>query len=387
MNRTWIDKYLSGDKGIWIAIFILTLFSAVAVYTSTGTLAYKKQEGNTEFYLFRHAFTLILGLFIVYLVNKMKYTIFTRFGPLILLVSIIMLGFTLVFGTNLNSASRWLTIPIIGNTIQTSDIAKVAIILYLAGALSKKIDQQLSFKELLVPVFIPILLVCALILPANLSTAAMLFVTCLVMLFVANIKFKYLLYLVGIVLVCCSLFIGTMKLLGNDGRTATWMARIENFTSGDDKDNYQAVQAKIAVATGGLTGKKPGNSDMRNYLPHPYSDFIFAIIVEEYGILFSSIVIICYLLIFFRTIKFLHYNPKALGTLLAFGYSFLLVFQAMINMAVAVNLFPVTGQPLPLVSMGGTNIIFNGLALGIILSVSHQIALEKKSALENTEAA
>jgi len=378
MHVTWLDKYFRGDRTIWMIVFFLSLFSLVAVYSSTGTLAYKYKSGNTEYYLMKHLFILVFGIGLMYAAHLVKYTYFSRISQIAVLVAVPLLALTLLMGTNLNEASRWLTLPGINLSFQTSDLAKLALIMYVARMLSKKQENIKDFKTAFIPIMLPVLVVCGLILPANFSTAAVLFATCCFLMFIGRINMKYILILglIGIVLV--SLFIGIALLSKSQGRVGTWKARIENFVKGDDQGNYQTQQAKIAIATGGVFGKFPGHSTQKNFLPHPYSDFIYAIIIEEEGLLGGIFIIFLYILLFFRVIRFIHYSPMAFGTLLAVGCTFSLVFQAMINMAVAVNLFPVTGQPLPMLSMGGTSIWFTSLAIGIVLSVSRQIEKEKK---------
>ena len=379
MHSTWLDKYFKGDRTIWLVVFILTLFSLLAVYSSTGTLAYKYQSGNTEFYLFRQARFLIIGLALMYLAHRVRYNVYSRLSAIGLFIAIPLLVLTLIIGTNLNSASRWLSLPGINTTFQTSDLAKLALIMFVARMLSRRQENIKDFKTAFLPIMIPVLLVCGLILPANLSTSLLVFFTCIVLMFIGRINMKYILYMGLIGAACLALFVIIKLNSADTGRVGTWKARIENFNNGNSDNNYQADQAKIAIAGGGLVGKFPGNSSQRNFLPHPYSDFIFAIIIEEYGFIFGGVLMVfLYLLLFFRVIRFINHSPRAFATLLAVGCSFMLVFQALINMAVAVNLFPVTGQPLPLVSMGGTSTLFTSIALGIILSVSREVEKEKK---------
>jgi cell division protein FtsW len=379
MHVTWLDKYFKGDRTIWLVVFILTLYSLLAVYSSTGTLAYKYKSGNTEFYLFRQLAFLASGIGIMYAAHLVKYTYYSKFSMVALAVAVPLLVLTLLFGTHLNEASRWLTLPGIGITFQTSDLAKLALIMFVARMLSRRQDRIKEFRGAFVPIMIPVILVCVLIFPANLSTTALLMFTCCLLMFIGRIRLRYILLFAVTCVAVLAIIIGAMLLTGNEGRIGTWKARIENFRDGKEEGNYQAEQAKIAIAEGGLLGKFPGNSSQRNFLPHPYSDFIYAIIIEEYGLVFGGLLILfLYMLLFFRVIRFIHHSPRAFGTLLAIGCSFSLVFQAMINMAVAVNLFPVTGQPLPLVSMGGTSTLFTSLAIGIILSVSREIEKEKR---------
>ncbi|HNW97314.1 MAG TPA: putative peptidoglycan glycosyltransferase FtsW [Bacteroidales bacterium] len=376
---------IRGDKIVWLVIFILTIFSLLSVYSSTGTLAYRYQHGNTEYYLIKHFIILLFGLGLMYVAHLVKYTYYSRISQLAMFIAVPLLLFTLFTGTNVNEASRWLTLPVINLTFQSSDFAKLALIIYVARLLSKKQEQIKDFKSAFVPIMAPILIVCGLILPANFSTAAVLFATCMTMMFIGRINMKYIFALFGIAVVLFSLFVIILMNSQSQGRLGTWKNRIENFQNPDKDENYQVEQGKIAIATGGIVGKFPGNSTQRNFLPHPYSDFIYAIIVEEYGLIGAIVVILMYLILLFRGVKIASTAPGTFGAFLAFGCCFSLVFQAFINMAVAVNLFPVTGQPLPMVSMGGTSIWFTGIAIGIILSVSKESDKEKKSGKENTE--
>ncbi len=378
MHVTWLDKYFRGDRTIWMIVFFLSLFSLVAVYSSTGTLAYRYKSGNTEYYLMKHLFILVFGIGLMYAAHLVKYTYYSRISQIALLLAIPLLALTLVMGTNLNEASRWLTLPGINLSFQTSDLAKLALIMFVARMLSKKQENIKDFKTAFIPIMLPVLIICGLILPANFSTAAVLFATCCFLMLIGRINMKYIMIMGLIGIVCVSLFIGIALLSKSQGRVGTWKARIENFVKGDDQGNYQTQQAKIAIATGGLIGKFPGHSTQKNFLPHPYSDFIYAIIIEEEGLLGGVFIIFLYILLFYRVIRFIKHSPMAFGTLLAVGCTFSLVFQAMINMAVAVNLFPVTGQPLPMLSMGGTSIWFTSLSIGIVLSVSRQVEKEKK---------
>jgi cell division protein FtsW len=386
MNTSFIDAYFKGDRMIWIVVILLSIFSILAVYSSTGTLAYKFQSGNTEYYLFKHGIIMLLGFAIVYFTHLLSYTFYARISKIAILFAIPLLLLTLLTGTNLNEASRWLTLPIVNLSFQTSDLAKIALLLYVARSLSKKQDNIKDFKSAFLPIILPVSLVCGLILPANFSTAAVLFTTCLVLMFFGRINIKYIISLIGIGIAGLLLFITIASLLGYNGRITTWKNRIENFKSGNDNGNYQTQQSKIAIASGGLFGKGPGNSSQRNFLPHPYSDFIFAIIIEEYGLLGGMLIVLLYVLLFYRAVIIVRKSPKAFATLLSIGCAFSLVFQAMINMAVAVNLFPVTGQPLPMLSMGGTSIWFTSIAIGIILSVSRNVEQEEGKELGNVAA-
>ncbi len=377
----WLFTHTKGDRVIWIVVILLSIFSILAVYSSTGTLAYKYAEGNTERYLLKHLFTFLLSFGLMYGAHRIRYTYYSRLSQIALVIAIPMLLITLVIGTNLNEASRWLTVPGTTITFQTSDFAKLALIMYVARILSKKQDNIKDFRTAFLPVMIPVLAVCMLILPANFSTAAVLFTTCLFLMFIGRVNMKYIFIMLGTGLLLLSIFVSIALLSKNPGRVGTWKNRVENFMKEDGDGNYQSQQAKIAIATGGLKGKGPGHSTQRNFLPHPYSDFIYAIIVEEYGLAGGVLVVTLYIILFYRCVRIAYKSPRAFATLLSVGCGFSLIFQAMINMAVAVNLFPVTGQPLPLVSMGGTSILFTGIAVGIILSIS------RESETEDTHAA
>jgi len=383
----FINKYIKGDRVIWSVVLLLAIFSVLVVYSSIVTLAYKYQDGNTEYYLFKHSIILFIGFLLMYFAHKVNYRYYSRMSQIGLLLAIPLLLFTLLTGASINDASRWLVIPIINQTFQTSDLAKLALIMFLARMLSKRQDNIKDFNQAFLPIMIPVLIVCGLILPANLSTAAMLFVTCLVLMFIGRINLKYIISLVAVGITLLSIFIAiglsvqeTKTSEENSpltNRVITWKNRITNFSDGSAQANYQAEQSKIAIATGGVFGKGPGRSTQRNFLPQSYSDFIFATVIEEYGIVGGTFTLLLYLILLYRGILIAKNAPRTFGSLLAIGLSFSLVFQAMINMAVAVNLFPVTGQPLPMVSMGGTSIWFTCLAVGIILSVSRNTENEK----------
>lgn len=371
-----IYNYIKGDRVIWAVVLLLAIFSVLVVYSSIVTLAYKYQDGNTEFYLFKHSIILFIGFLLMYFAHKLNYRYYSRISQIALLLAIPLLLFTLLTGASINDASRWLMIPVINQTFQTSDLAKLALIMFLARMLSKKQDNIKDFNQAFVPIMIPVLIVCGLILPANFSTAAILFATCLVLMFIGRINMAYIISLVSIGVVCLVIFVAVVMNSNVSSRVGTWQNRIENFIEGDAKSNYQAEQSKIAIATGGVMGKGPGGSTQRNFLPQSYSDFIFATVIEEYGIVGGTFTLLLYLILLYRGILIAKKAPRTFGSLLAIGLSFSLVFQAMINMAVAVNLFPVTGQPLPMVSMGGTSIWFTCLAVGIILSVSRNTEQE-----------
>jgi cell division protein FtsW len=353
-----------------MVILILLVISLLSVYSSTGSLAYQHRSGNTFFYLFRQLKFILLGVLIIFFVHLVPYRIFSRVSVFSLYLAIPLLLLTLVAGTNINEATRWLQIPGTGLTIQPSDFAKIALVMYVAKILSVNQNNIKDFKGVFGKISLAIIGTCALILPANLSTAAIVFVTAFSLMFVGRIPVRYLALMLFTGVFALSVFVGGALLLDREGRIATWKNRIENYMDGEG-DNYQADQAKVAIVQGGLFGKGPGNSTQRNLLPHPYSDFIYAIIIEEYGSLVGGFLVIAlYLWLFFRAGMIIRRSKSTYGAFLAFGLSMGLVLQAFVNMAVAVGLVPVTGQTLPLVSMGGSSIFFTSMATGMILSVS-----------------
>lgn len=373
-----IEKLLNtikGDKYIWGIVLILSLFSLLAVYSSTGTLAYKYRSGNTEYYLIKQILIIGGGLVLMYLTHLINHKYFSRISQILYYLSIVLLVITLFFGTDINEAKRWITLPGVNLTFQTSDLAKFALIMYLARMLSKKQDMVSSFSEGFWPTILPVFIICGLIAPEDLSSALVLFSTSVLVMFVGRIHLAYIGGLIGLSIIAVGMFITLLFTLPKDkmpGRMTTWKARIESFSGADGKqeDPYQLVQSKIAIAKGGFFPSGPGNSTQRNFLPHPYSDFIYAIIIEEYSFFGGVFIVFLYLAFLIRSAFIVRKSPKAFGALLAFGLALSLTIQAMINMGVAVGLLPVTGLTLPLVSMGGSSTIFVSLAFGIILSVS-----------------
>lgn len=353
-----------------MVVIILLVISLLSVYSSTGSLAYQHRSGNTFFYLFRQLKFILLGVLIIFFVHLIPYRVFSRLSVFALYLALPLLFITLLIGTNLNEAARWLQIPGTGLTIQPSDFAKIALVMFVAKVLSVNQNNIKDFRKVFGKISVAIIGTCLLILPANFSTAAIVFVTAFSLMFVGRIPVKYLALMIFTGVFALSIFIGGSLLLDRDGRISTWKNRIENYMDGEG-DNYQADQAKVAIVQGGLFGKGPGNSTQRNLLPHPYSDFIYAIIIEEYGTLIGGILVLAlYLWLFFRAGMIIRRSKSTYGAFLAFGLSMGLVLQAFVNMAVAVGLVPVTGQTLPLVSMGGSSIFFTSMATGMILSVS-----------------
>jgi len=383
-----------GDKVIWAAVVLLALVSLLAVYSSTGLLAYKMYKGNNEIYLFKQLAFIFIGLLIIYFAHQVNYTIYSKIALILFLISIPLLGYTLFFGVKLNEGSRWIRLPIINLTFQTSDLAKLALFMYLSRLLSKKQDVIKDFKKGFLPVIIPVAIVCMLIAPANLSTALLIGATSMMLLFIGRVRAKHLLLTICVALIPVVILIlaAVIRHKSNGDvvekpktehhsrllvRVDTWINRVESFIYGgkenNSDDNYQVNQAKIAIAKGGWIGLGPGNSQQRNFLPHPYSDFIYAIIIEEYGLVGGAVIIGIYLMFLFRSIRIYKRCPFAFGAFLALGLSFTLMIQALANMAVNVNLFPVTGVTLPLVSMGGSSFLFTCLAIGILLSVARNV--------------
>jgi cell division protein FtsW len=375
MNRIQaLIKDIKGDRVIWIVVLFLSIFSMMAVYSATGTLAYKFQHGNTEYYILKHLFILLLGFALMYACHRINYTYYARLAEVLYWGSVALLVYTLFFGINLNEANRWATIPVLNVSFQSSDVAKLALIILVAKLLTKKQGSILDFKGTFIPILFRIGLVVALILPNNLSTAALIFMTSVVLIYVGGVKIRYLVYLTSAGIVGFLLFIMVAHYAPNiGGRIGTWQNRIVTFTGGNGSDTFQVDQAKIALSSGGIFGKMPGNGTQKNFLPHPYSDFIFAIIIEEFGLVGGFIILILYVILFTRGYRIVMKFPHTFGALLSIGLSFSLTFQALINMLVAVDLMPVTGQPLPLVSMGGTSIWFTCISIGMILSVSRYI--------------
>lgn len=396
-----------GDKVIWALVVLLTLVSLLAVYSATGSLAYKNYRGNTEIYLFKQVAFILAGIMVIYFAHLVNYTFYSKAAKWAFLLSLPLLFYTLFFGVKMNEGSRWIRLPLLNMTLQTSDFARLALFMYLARLLSKKQDVIKDFKKGFVPVILPVLVTCALIAPANLSTALLLGASCLLLLFIGRVRGKHIMMTIGIaaiplVFLVAAAMIRHGKTKADEpvavkksstlfGRVDTWIGRMESFMYGSkeaaDDGAYQVNQAKIAISRGGVFGVGPGNSTTRDYLPQAYNDFIYAIIIEEYGLAGGAFIMFVYLVFLYRCIRIYKRCPWAFGAFLALGLSFTLAIQAVANMAVTVNLFPVTGVTLPLVSMGGTSFIFTCLAIGIILSVARNVELMEGKNAEATAAA
>jgi cell division protein FtsW len=392
---TSLQNNTKGDKIIWAIVVILILVSMLVVYSSTGTLAYKLSK-STEYYLFKQIFFIIIGVGFIYFTHTVNYTVYSRISVFIYMLSIPLLIYTLFFGANLNDANRFIKLPIINMTFQASDVAKLGLFMYLSRQLSRKQEIIKDFRKGYLPLLGSIVVICVLIMPANLSTALLTGATSLLLLFIGRASFKHIALTIVVVAIPLAILIGLavnyydkvekkqkeLPQILSVMRVKTWITRVQGFMYADkETESYQVQQAKVAIAKGGFFGMGPGNSEQRNFLPHPYSDYIYAIVIEEYGLFGGGIIVLIYLAFLLRCIRIFRNCPYAFGAFLALALSFTLVIQAMTNMAVSVNLFPVTGVTLPLVSMGGSSFIFTCFAIGIILSVARNVEQAEKPAL------
>ena len=373
MNRLIdITQNLRGDKIIWFIVVMLGFCSVLAVYSAVGSMAYKLRGGNTEYYLIQQILYISIGFVFMYLTYRFNYMFYSKIGPLLFVISIPLLLYTIGFGTEINSAKRWITIPWIDKTFQTSDLARIALIIYLAKAISLKQDVIKDFRSAFLPIIIPIIIVCTLIAPADLSTALLLFGTCLCMMVIGRVSLRYifLMILIGVGALSLLVLLGTA--FPEFVRLDTWISRISEFLYNSD-GGWQIQQSKIAIANGEWFGLGPGNSMQKDYLPYPYADFIYAIICEEYGLIGAVVVVLLYLGLLFRCTSIVTKCHKTFGAILAMGLCLNIVIQAFANLAVSVHLVPVTGLTLPIISMGGTSVLFTCISLGIILSVSRYV--------------
>lgn len=369
-----IFRHIKGDRAIWAIVAVLAIFSFMPIYSASTNLVYVVGNGSTLGHLVKHIVLLITGFAVIYGVHKIPYRYFSGGSVLMLPVVVLLLVFTLAQGTTIGgaNASRWIRIPFVGIGFQTSTLAGLVLMVYVARYLAKNKEKVISFKESLLQLWLPVGLVLVLILPANFSTTAMVFFMILMVSFIGGYPLKYIGYILGIGLFAFLFFILVAKAFPDamPNRVNTWKSRIESFSQSDGEEDYQVEKAKIAIATGGVIGKGPGKSVQKNFLPQSSSDFIYAIIVEEYGFAGAIVVIFIYFLLLFRILITAKKATTIFATLLVVGVGIPIVFQAMINMAVAVNILPVTGQTLPLISSGGTSIWMTCFALGMILSVS-----------------
>ena len=375
-----IGAWLEGDNVIWMVTLILSLCSLLAVYSAISSLAYKT-DGSSLRFLFKQGTMLTLGWGVMLLVHKVNFRYFSRISQVLIWVAAGLLLLTLLFGADINEAKRWLRIPFIGLTLQTSDFAKVVLVTFVARELNNRRMQLHQFKNGVLPILIPIGLICMLILPADFSTAALLGMVCIGMLFIGGVPFRHMLKIAGLGVAALFMLYGLGKAAPDLlPRFGTWAGRLERFAgvgnaSDGDALEYQIELAQVAINRGGILPQGPGTGTSRNFLPHPYSDMIYAFVIEEWGAIMGGLgLVLLYLILLYRTIRTATRCPRHFGGLLAMGLGFLLVLQAMINMAVAVRLFPTTGQPLPLVSYGGTSMVFTCLSIGMILAVSRSVA-------------
>ena len=397
VNRT------RGDKYIWGIVILLSLISILVVYSATGSLAYKMSKGNTSFYLFKQVSFSLLGFMVIYFLHRVNYTFFSKVATILFWISIPLLIYTLAFGAKINDGSRWIRLPIINMTFQTSDLAKLSLFMYMSKLLSKKQEVIKDFKKGFLPILWPVLIICGLIMPANLSNALLTGATALLLMFIGRVSIKHIFLVILIAMIPVSIIVSiavitydgkrteevkgheNMEKMKSFGRVGTWVRRVQDFIYAKDAETpYQVQQAKIAISNGGiLMGLGPGNSRQRNFLPQAYNDFIYSVIIEEYGLLGGAFIIFIYLIFLFRCIRIFRKCPYAFGAFLALGLSFTLVIQAVANMAVNVNLVPVTGVTLPLVSMGGSSFLFTCSAIGLILSVARNVEqIEGKEPLD-----
>ena len=382
-----ILKNIEGDPAIWAIVTVLAILSFLPVYSASTNLVYVVNNGTTTFHLFKHAFLLACGFLIIYAVHKIPFRYFSGGSVLMIPFVILLLIYTLAQGTIIGgaNASRWIQIPFIGVGFQTSTLAGVVIMVYVSRYLAKNKDKTIIFRETVLQLWLPVAIILALILPAKLSTTAIVFCMVLLLTFIGGYPLKHISAVVGIGMLALALFMLTAKAFPEamPNRVDTWISRIENFSDKNAAEGYQVEKAKIAIASGGLQGRGPGKSIQKNFLPQSSSDFIFAIIVEEYGLIGAVVVILLYFMLLFRFVMAAKKASSIFATLLIIGVGLPIIFQALINMAVAVNLFPVTGQTLPLISSGGTSIWMTCFAIGIILSVTAE--KEKKEHPVNEE--
>ena len=399
--REHLDQRTRGDKYIWGLVILLSLISILVVYSATGSLAYKMYRGNTSFYLFKQIIFTLIGLLVVFGLHRVNYTVFSRVATILFILSVPLLIYTLFFGAKINEGSRWIKLPIINLTIQSSDVAKLALFMYLSRVLSKKQEVIKDFKKGFLPIITPVFIICALIMPANLSNALLTGATSLLLMFIGRVSFKHILLTILVAMIPVAIIVSVAvathssksvegqpvvaEKMKSYGRVGTWVNRVQDFMYANEREvPYQVQQAKIAIANGGIFfGLGPGNSRQRNFLPQAYNDFIYAVIIEEYGLIGGAFIIFIYLVFLFRCIRIFRKCPYAFGAFLALGLSFTLIIQAIANMAVNVNIVPVTGVTLPLVSMGGSSFIFTCCAIGLILSVARNVEqMEGKAPVE-----
>jgi cell division protein FtsW len=378
MKKSWLINTFRGDRSVWALVALFMFYSLLSVYSSSVTLAFTKFGGDTAYFLRTQFVMLAFGLVIIIITHHLPYRIYSSLAGIFLIVAIGLLILTLFVGVRINEATRWIVIPGTGFRLQTSDVAKVALIIYLARALAQYQHELKNFVLVTKYFMLPVAVVCGLILSENLSTALMIFGICMILLFIGRVPVKYLFAYLVMAVVAVFLFVIVLSAISpENNRVTIWKDRIEHYLSGkkaSEDENFQLNQAKIAISTGGLIGKAPGKSTQRNMLPQSNSDFIFAIIIEEYGLLFGAIpLILAYMILLFRGIAIAKKCETAFPAFLVLGLVLMIVVQAVVNMLVAVGLFPVTGQPLPMISWGRTSVLVMSFSIGAILGVSRVV--------------
>jgi cell division protein FtsW len=369
-----IFGYIKGDKVIWVVAIILSVFSVLAVYSATSSLVFKQKDWNTEYYLIKHVGLILLGFFLMYLIHLMRIQTFARLAQLLYFISVPLLLYTLIAGVEINEARRWLSIPGLGLTFQTSDIAKIALVLYVARILGNKELKKDDLKSVIYALFLPVFIIVGLIAPANNSTAGLMLFICLLLFYYGGVKTNIITRVGGYTILGMVLLFGFMYIVKPDStRLTTLTSRVNSFIFEDIEPGSHEEQAMIAIANGRLFGKLPGQSTQKYKMPHPYSDSLYPFFIEEYGFIGGLLLLLMFLIILYRGIKISIRAPGTFSGLAALGITLMIVFQAMIHILVAVRLFPTTGQPLPFVSMGGTSILFAFFSLGILLSISKEV--------------
>ena len=389
MQQGWLTKTFKGDRALWGLVALFMVYSLLAVYSSSVNVAFRNYGGNTTYFLRSQFLMLLLGLIIIVIVHYLPYRVYSSLAGLILIVAAALLVLTYIFCARINEATRWLEIPGTSFRLQTSDVAKVALVLYLARTLAKYQGELDNFMLVTKYFILPVGIICTLIMPENLSTAIMIFGISIIIMYIGRVPVKFLVAYIGLAVAGVVLFALVLSAVTRDNRVEVWKERIENFVTGraDEEVDFQSNQAKIAISTGGLFGKAPGRSTQRNMLPQSNSDFIFAIIIEEYGLLLGAIpLILAYMILLFRGIAIVKKCETAFPAFLVLGLTVMIVAQAIMNMMVAVGLLPVTGQTLPMVSWGRTSVLMMSFSIGVILSVSRVVnARIKKEELPEEE--
>lgn len=373
INR--VTAELRGDRVIWAIVAVLAMVSILTIYSSSSSLAFQKQGGNTEYYLLKQVFILGIGLLIVYVFHLLHYKRFNAWAPYALAITVPLLVLTLAVGTEVNDAQRWLEVPGLGLTFQTSDLAKISLVTYVARSITAKQDYISDFQSAFLPIIMPVILICLLIAPSNLSTALVIFATAIVMMFVGRVAPKYIFLMMFCGLVAFSGLIVVGQAFPDKVRVNTWTSRLRSFVTNTEEADQTKI-AKMAIANGGLLGAGPGNSVQKNFLPNAFSDYLYAVIIEEYGLFGGFVILALYVMLFLRVVRLVTKSPKTFPAMLAIGLTLMLTVQALANMAVSVHLVPVTGLPLPMLSMGGTSLLFSCVSLGMVLSVSKFIETE-----------